>query len=325
VFTSNIQPRRAVAIVAVLGVGVAACGDDDDSSSGASNAYAEALAAGYKADPAIPFSDDEADCMAREFVGAVGGEAAFEAAGVSVDDINGRDNPLRLVDPSDAQAHAAGGAFRTCGVSVVDMLFEPGRLSDDERACIDEALTAEVIGAAFVAEPEAGGAVISQAIAPCSANDTGAAGGVIDVAMVDFAFAGLPESVPAGTRLTVTNISETELHEVVVFRLADDETRPVDELAHLEPGALLAALGEPHAVLLAAPGGPAIPAVGDGILTEPGRYALFCFIPTGADVDEYLAAAATSDGPPEVDGGPPHFVHGMHAELTVERSDQSGQ
>lgn len=152
---------------------------------------------------------------------------------------------------------------------------------------------------------------------PATELSPGAADAVIELAMVDFAFGGVPETVPAGTRVSVSNLSDSELHEVVVFRLPDDEGRAVAELAELPPNDLLAALGEPHAVLLAAPGGPEIPAVGDGVLTEPGRYALFCFIPTGADVDEYLTAAATSDGPPEVDGGPPHFVHGMYAELTV--------
>lgn len=38
---------------------------------------------------------------------------------------------------------------------------------------------------------------------------------------------------------------------------------------------------------------------------------LVCAIPTGAIPEEYLEAAATSDGPPNVDGGPPHFVNGM--------------
>ncbi len=142
---------------------------------------------------------------------------------------------------------------------------------------------------------------------------------VVEVSMVDYAFEGLPETVPAGTRLTVTNAAETELHEVVVFRLPEDEDRSLAELTELGPDNLTAALGEPHSVLLAAPRGPAIPAVGDGTLAEPGRYALFCFIPTGADVDEYLDAAADPDqeGPPQVEGGPPHFVHGMYAELQV--------
>lgn len=78
--------------------------------------------------------------------------------------------------------------------------------------------------------------------------------------------------------------------------------------------------GEPEAVLLARPGSDeTIPAVGDGTLTEPGRYVIACFIPQGADPDEYLNAAAESEGgPPDVAGGPPHFVLGMQAELRVE-------
>jgi hypothetical protein len=93
----------------------------------------------------------------------------------------------------------------------------------------------------------------------------------------------------------------------------------VEELAGLSPGELMGALGEPTMVLLAEPaGGTTIPAVGDGTLSEPGRYAVMCFIPTGADPAEYLRVAAeTEEGPPQVPGGPPHFVHGMHAELLV--------
>lgn len=141
----------------------------------------------------------------------------------------------------------------------------------------------------------------------------------VEVSLVDFAFEGLPASVPAGTRLTVTNEAEAELHELVAFRLPDDEDRPAAELAELPPDELLGTLGEPATVLLAPPGGDPIPAVGDGTLAEPGRYAVMCFIPTGADPQEYLAASAEAEqGPPDVDGGPPHLVHGMYAELVVE-------
>ena len=74
-------------------------------------------------------------------------------------------------------------------------------------------------------------------------------------------------------------------------------------------------------VLLQPPGSDEqIVAVGDGTLTEAGRYVLMCFIPTGADPEEYLAAAAASEGeaPTGVAGGPPHFVNGMYAELQVD-------
>lgn len=142
---------------------------------------------------------------------------------------------------------------------------------------------------------------------------------VVDVTLVDFAFEGLPASVDAGTRLQVSNGAESELHELVAFRLPDGEERPVGELAQLPPEELMPLVGEPTTVLLAAPGGEQIPAVGDGTLTEPGRYAVMCFIPTGVDPDEYLAASAeATEGPPDVGDGPPHFVHGMVAELQVQ-------
>lgn len=143
---------------------------------------------------------------------------------------------------------------------------------------------------------------------------------VVTVTAVDYAYEGLPASVPAGTRFDLRSDSETEIHEFVAFRLDDDETRSAAELVALPPDELLPALGpEPAAVLLAPPGAEAaIPAVGDGTLTEPGRYVIICVIPTGADPAEYLEKAATSDGPPDVAGGPPHIVNGMYADLLVE-------
>ncbi len=148
-------------------------------------------------------------------------------------------------------------------------------------------------------------------------DDDGAAD--IEVELVDFAYVGLPDSVPAGTRLSVINTAEAELHELVAFRLPDDEERAVSELIQLPPEEVGPVIGEPTAVLLAAPGGPQISAVGDGTFDEPGRYAILCFIPTGVEPEVYLeAAAATESGPPQVEGGPPHFVQGMYAELIVE-------
>jgi hypothetical protein len=142
--------------------------------------------------------------------------------------------------------------------------------------------------------------------------------GVVEVSAVDFGFEDLPEEVPAGTRLTLVNTSTVELHELVAARLPDDEERPLEELVALPEAELSALIGVPATVLLAAPGGDVIPAVGDGTLAEPGRYLVLCFIPTGADPQEYLAAAAASGGaPPEVAGGPPHVAHGMYAELSV--------
>ncbi|MCU1369109.1 MAG: hypothetical protein JWO77_303 [Ilumatobacteraceae bacterium] len=138
--------------------------------------------------------------------------------------------------------------------------------------------------------------------------------GSITVTAVDFDYEGLPESVPAGTKLKLVNDSEEELHELVAFRLPDDEARSADELIELPQAELEAVFGGPPAtVLLAKPGGPQIEAVGDGTLTKPGRYLVACSIPVGADPDEILE----SEGPPPA-GGVPHFHKGMYAEVTVE-------
>lgn len=143
----------------------------------------------------------------------------------------------------------------------------------------------------------------------------------ITVTAVDYRFEDLPARIDAGTTLKLTNASDGEIHEMVVFRIPDGEQRPVDQLIRL-PESEQAAIfsGEPAMVLLAPPGGAdQITAVGTGKITEPGRYAVVCFIPTGADPDAYLAAAQVGgEGPPDVPGGPPHAFSGMFAQLIVE-------
>jgi hypothetical protein len=148
-----------------------------------------------------------------------------------------------------------------------------------------------------------------------------AADDVVEVTAVDYAVQGLPEKIEAGTKLALANDAPAELHELVVMRLPDEEKRPVSELVKLpeeEIGKLFGST-QPATVLLAAPGGEQINAVGDGTISEPGRYAVICSIPTGADPQAFLDAAAESNGgPPQTAGGPPHLAHGMFAELIVE-------
>lgn len=140
-----------------------------------------------------------------------------------------------------------------------------------------------------------------------------------EVVTVDYDFEGLPDTIEAGTRLTLRNDSDHEVHELVAMAIPADETRSAEELMALPEAELTAALpGEPALVLVAPPGEESFAAVGDGTL-EPGRYLALCAIPIGADPEEFLQAAQeATDGPPQVDGGPPHFTSGMYAELTVE-------
>jgi plastocyanin len=136
----------------------------------------------------------------------------------------------------------------------------------------------------------------------------------------DYAFEGVPDEVAAGSTLTLTNESTQELHEVVAVRLPDDEQRSADELLSLPMEEMSALMSGVVTVVVAPPGADGYAVQGTGELSEPGRYLLLCSIPTGIDPAEYMAAAqASAGGPPEIEGaGPPHFVHGMYAEIVVE-------
>lgn len=140
-----------------------------------------------------------------------------------------------------------------------------------------------------------------------------------EVIAVDYHFEDLPETIEAGSQLAMHNESTVEVHELVAMAIPEDETRSVEELIALPQPELIAALGgEPALVMIAPPGEDAFPVVGDGTL-DAGRYLVACFIPTGADPDEYMQAAQESqDGPPQVAGGPPHSTEGMYAELVLE-------
>lgn len=145
----------------------------------------------------------------------------------------------------------------------------------------------------------------------------------MSIGLIDYAFAGTPASVTAGTPITVTNESADEVHELAAYRLADDETRALGELRALPPEQFAALFpGAPALGLVALPGQTGQVVLGDGALHEPGRYLLLCFIPTGADPDEVVAAveAAAQNpdaGPPVIAGGPPHFTAGMITEIEV--------
>lgn len=143
----------------------------------------------------------------------------------------------------------------------------------------------------------------------------------VDVVAVNYGFEGLPDEVDAGTAFTLQNDASDEVHELVAFRLPDGEQRSAEELLALpeeQIGALLA--GPPSLGLVALPGEDGDVLVGDGTLSEPGRYLVFCAIPTGAaaaDVQAAMAEALETGGPPEIPGGPPHFTSGMYGDIEV--------
>ena len=145
----------------------------------------------------------------------------------------------------------------------------------------------------------------------------------VTIRVRDYAFDDVPRTITAGTRIAITNTSANEAHELTAFRLPDNEARDFRELQALEPEELGALLpGAPALALFAAPKAKGQLVLGDGLLHEPGRYVLVCFIPIGAKPDDVLtaikkAAANPDSGPPQIDGGPPHVTAGMIAEIRV--------
>lgn len=149
-------------------------------------------------------------------------------------------------------------------------------------------------------------------------DDTEALADSVDVVATDYLFEELPDRIATDTVVTMRNDSDLEVHELVAYVLPDAiDDSAADIMARPEADLATIFTGPPALVIVAPPGENSFVAIGDGTLPEPGRYLLFCAIPTGADPAAYLAAAANSDGPPDIDGGPPHFVNGMAATIDV--------
>jgi len=161
------------------------------------------------------------------------------------------------------------------------------------------------------------------ATAPAGTEPMGSMAGdmpVVTVDGVDYGFENLPAEITAGTMLSFQNVSDKEFHEMVVIRIPDEETRSVEELVALTEEEQKAIFGDalPALVAVAGPGEAGMPVLGDGTIAEPGRYAVVCFIPIGADPAAVAEAMQTeSSEPPDLGGGPPHVTAGMFAEVLV--------
>lgn len=157
--------------------------------------------------------------------------------------------------------------------------------------------------------------------AACAQSGTEPVGGTIEVTGSDYEFAGVPALVAPGAELTFTNASDAEVHEMIVVKVIDGETRTLQEILEL-PNTESEGLLEFQGVLVAMPGEDGANPEGEGssiTVSEAGRYAVVCFIPQGADPAAVEAAiAAGGEGPPDLGGGTPHALLGMAAEFTIE-------
>lgn len=117
----------------------------------------------------------------------------------------------------------------------------------------------------------------------------------VDVAGVDYAFQGLPQTLAAGpTSFELVNKASKESHEVAVLRINDDVKEPFADI--VKQGEQARQKVRPEGQAEAEPGKTDYAIV----KLEPGRYAVSCFIPVGGRED-----------------GPPHAARGMFAEFTV--------
>ena len=107
----------------------------------------------------------------------------------------------------------------------------------------------------------------------------------VTVLASDYRYDSLPATVPSPTTFNLRNDSTEEVHEMVVIRIPDEETRPVGQLVALPEAEIDAIFGDapPALVIVALPGEMGNNVLGDGVLRQPGRYAVVCFIPVGAD------------------------------------------
>jgi hypothetical protein len=126
----------------------------------------------------------------------------------------------------------------------------------------------------------------------------------VTITATEYSFAGT-DALEAGGAFAVTFVNDgKELHELHVARLADGEERPMEAILE-DPMAEQSTASVGHS--FACPGETAEAA---GVnLTEPGRYIVLCFIPTGATADT---------DPAQFDSlGMPHAMNGMAVEIDI--------
>lgn len=155
--------------------------------------------------------------------------------------------------------------------------------------------------------------------APVVAQDVAADDGLIEVTGVEYAFTGLPTTVPVGTELGFTN-GGAEVHEMILARIADDTTESLEELLGMEAQGrdpveegLVEIVGD--GPLFAGPG---TSAEGTLTLDREGTYVVLCFIPQGLTDMSLLEALGPDTDPADVPAeiqeimaNPPHVALGM--------------
>jgi hypothetical protein len=245
------------ALVAVLGLGLAACGDDDS-----------------------------------------GGDASSEAAGVTTT-TTPEGLPVEVCD----SVQALGEVFaQTDGPptpefmqdTLLPALDDVVEAAAEEDAVLEPALEVQAL-------VEESGADVDVDAVVAAYNDvvgpthTECGYEEVDVEAIDYGYENVPETVPAGVVSIALTNAGNEQHEMILFRRADGETRPVEDLLALPEEEVEQFLTFTSANVVE----PGATGVANAELT-PGGYVGICFLPVGGG-----------------EAGPPHFLEGMITEFEV--------
>jgi uncharacterized cupredoxin-like copper-binding protein len=275
--------RASVALLAAT-LAVAACGDADDGE-------------------ATAIDTTTTTAAATTTTGAVDGTTTTEAAGGDVaagdfcEAAPAVDVALASEDPDPAVVQRALDDVQASA---------PAQLQDQVQTLVD------AINELFETEDfmvflrddvqDANVAVNEHLVEECDFNE-------LDITAVDYEFEDVPDTFERGAAAVFLRNEGQEFHEAVFFRIADDETRPIEELLELPEEEAM----QVTQFVGAAFAGPGANGATSVQFDEPGRYAMLCFIPVGTTAE--AMAEMSPDQEPE---GPPHFTQGMWREFTID-------
>jgi hypothetical protein len=271
----EISPWRRLVVTGLAAVtlvgGVAACGDDDKETT-----------AGDRSTSAS--TEAEASSTSTE-ASTEAATAAFCEPALAVYEI-----PVPMEEsgePVKEYATKVAAAYE----EIIPSLPEDAKA--DAESARDQFTEVAETGDPGDLQPGLDGATVAAVIESCGVES-------YDVTMADYAFEGIPDTIPAGPVAFDFENTGKEQHELILLRKNDGVTESVEELLALPEEEAMTKVTFVNAGFA--------PAGGDGALIaklEPGGYVYACFIPVGT------VGEAEGDGPP-------HFTEGMAGEFTVE-------
>lgn len=145
----------------------------------------------------------------------------------------------------------------------------------------------------------------------------------VEIIATDYAFMGIPDTVPVGTAFSLINDSATEYHAAAFIKLSALDLRTLEEFAALATDEIVNSEGQlffgtPQAILGARPGETTSFTWNSSSLYTPGRYLIIDTIPVGADPLVMEAELTSLNKVSQYEGVDAHYQRGMIALLTVE-------